>query len=76
MLRRDVADLMTQSHGDGPAHDVLIHHDDRGVIVWCSCNRWGYSGPDEDKALDAYRAHVQDETAGRAEGAGDGASAE
>ena len=49
---------------DGPAHDVLIQHDHRGVIVWCSCNRWGYSGPDEDKALDAYRTHIQEEVEG------------
>ena len=67
---------MVQSNGDGPAHDVLIQHDDRGVIVWCSCNRWGYSGRDEDKALDAYRAHVQDETASDAEGTDDDASAQ
>jgi len=30
--------------------------------VWCSCNRWGYAGPDESKALDAFRTHVEEET--------------
>ena len=34
----------------------------RGVLVWCSCNRWGYAGPDESKALDAFRTHVEEET--------------
>ena len=34
----------------------------RGVLVRCSCNRWGYAGPDESKALDAFRTHVEEET--------------
>jgi hypothetical protein len=65
-LTREEEGLMAQSCGDGPAHDVLIQHDNRGVIVWCSCNRWGYTGPDEDKALDAYRAHIQEKAEGEA----------
>ncbi len=54
--------IEARPYPDGPAHDVLIQHDGRGVVVWCSCNRWGYAGPDESKALDAFRTHVEEET--------------
>ncbi len=50
------------------AHDLRVQRDEQGVIVWCSCRRWGYAGPDEDAGRDAHAAHVRQD----AEEGGDG----
>jgi hypothetical protein len=28
------------------------------VIVWCSCEQWGYGGPDEALARELHRQHM------------------
>jgi len=48
---------------------VEILHDDVGVIVWCSCGRWGYAGPNQERARAAHRVHVAES---RGDALGDG----
>ena len=43
-----------------PVHRMRLRRDSRGVLVWCSCQRWGYVGPDEHKARHTHQAHVLD----------------
>jgi hypothetical protein len=38
----------------------IVWRDDLGIIVMCSCNRWGYAGPDEEGARAAHQVHVEE----------------
>ncbi len=50
-----------------PAHQLQGYRDERGVVAWCSCNAWGYAGPDENKACDLYAEHVQEDGEAKAD---------
>jgi len=39
---------------------VTVVRDHIGVIVVCTCRRWGYAGPSEDAARQQHANHVED----------------
>jgi hypothetical protein len=39
---------------------VEVARDRLGVVIVCSCNRWGYAGPDDARAEKAFSDHVEE----------------